>query len=222
MSGGSSAFRRSCKVRALRQRLIDERTIGLPDRAALLFSASNTRSAREAVSSIHCCTSAGRVGSGDKIGQFAGAGERQVHFGDASAGLRHVAQIGRLLFAFAGMLACGQQALFLDKAVEIGRRHGPAVALIFDKGVHDRDRAFLLPSTSSTLPSSAGVLAKSATSVRNRPISMAGLMPDFELPIELDDIVAVHQRGAVGWLGLDDADALRLLDRLVWRICWSA
>ena len=35
----------------------------------------------------------------------------------------------------------------------------------------------LSPSTSSTLPSSAGVLAKPATSVRKRPTSISGLMP---------------------------------------------
>ena len=64
-----------------------------------------------------------------------------MHLGDAPPGLRHVAQIGDLLVAFAGMLARRQQALLVDEAIEIGRGHGPAVALIFDEGMHDRDRA---------------------------------------------------------------------------------
>jgi hypothetical protein len=34
-------------------------------------------------------------------------------------------------------------------------------------------------------------------------------------PVDLDDAVVVHQRGAAGLVGLDDADMLRLPDRLV-------
>src|SRR6185437_9800840 len=58
--------------------------------------------------------------------------------------LRHVTPIGDLLLAMAGLIARREQALLLDKTVEIGRGHDPAVALIFDKGVNDRDRAGLV------------------------------------------------------------------------------
>ena len=113
-----------------------------------------------------------------EFGKLAVAGERDMHLGDAPPGLRHVAQIGDLLLAFAGMLARRQQALLVDKAVEIGsmsrsrrrpgwRRRQWTIPIALR----------LSPSTSSTLPSSAGVLAKPATSVRKRPISISGLMP---------------------------------------------
>ena len=59
------------------------------------------------------------------------------------------------------------------------------------------------------------MLAKPATSVRNRPVSISGLVPELEFPVNLHDIVIVHQRGAVELVGFDGADLLGLLDRPV-------
>ena len=183
MSGGSSASRRSGRLSLLRQQLIDQRTVGFPQRVAPLPErCRQTRSAR----SMDIVDPALHVLRPDRlrreVGQVAVAGEREMHLGDAPSGLRHVAQIGDLLLAFAGMLARRQQTLLLDEAVEIGRRHGPGVALVLRRRRgRRRSRCVLSPSTSSTLPSSAGVLAKPATSVRKRPISISGLMPGSSL-----------------------------------------
>ncbi len=67
-----------------------------------------------------------------------------MQLGDAPPGLRHITQIGDLFLALAGVYACRQQALLLDEAIEIGRTHGPEVALIGDEGVNDADRALLV------------------------------------------------------------------------------
>ena len=143
-------------------------------------AAARRRRARRgpAVSSIQRCTSSRPDRLRREVGKLVAAGERDMHLGDAPSGLRHVAQIGDLLLALAGMLARRQQALLLDEAVEIGRGHGPGIALILRRRrARRRPRCVSSPSTSSTLPSSAGVLAKPATSVRKRPISISGLMP---------------------------------------------
>jgi len=82
---------------------------------------------------------------------------------------------------------------------------------------HERSRPTALrlsPSTSSTLPSSAGVLAKPATSVRNRPISNFGIDAGFEPSIDLDHIVAIHQRGAVGTVRFQRRGYIRWYDLL--------
>ena len=184
MSGGSSAPRRSRKARAVRQQLIDQRAIGFLDRVASLAAAHRRRARRgrrHPRSSAATSLGAGSAPARSRH-QLLLLAEREMHLGDAPSGLRHVAQIRHLLFALAGMLARRQQALLLDKAVEIGRCHGPGIALILDEGVDDRrSRCVLSPSTSSTLPSSAGVLAKPATSVRKRPTSISGLMPGSSL-----------------------------------------
>ena len=54
-----------------------------------------------------------------EFGKLAVAGERDMHLAGAPPGLRHVAQIGDLLLAFTGMIGRRQQALLVDKAVEI-------------------------------------------------------------------------------------------------------
>src|ERR1700736_1013124 len=92
-----------------------------------------------------------------KIGKFVMAGERKMHLGDASSDLRHVTQVGDLLLAFARVFACSQHPLFIDKAIEISRCHGPCVALILDEGMNDRDRTFVVATkvrSRSFMPSS--------------------------------------------------------------------
>ena len=105
---------------ALRQQPVDERAIGFPDRIAPLLQrvegafgaghrlfdpAPHVRSIRR---------------FRRKIGEFIACGEREVQLGDASPGLRHVAQIGELFLAFARMFAGPQHALLVDEAIEIG------------------------------------------------------------------------------------------------------
>jgi len=65
---------------------------------------------------------------------------------------------------------------------------------------------FWLPSTSSTLPSSAGVLAKPATLGQEAAHLDFRIDAGLELAIDLDDILAVYQRGRIGLFGLDRAD----------------
>ena len=143
MSRGSSAFEAIRQARLLRQQLIDQRPLGFLQRVAALPAASSkTRSARrQSIVDPAPRRPRGRDRLRREIGNVAVAGEREMHFGDAPPGLRHVAQIGDLLLALAGMLARRQQALLVDEAVEIGRGHGPGVALVRDEGVHDADRA---------------------------------------------------------------------------------
>ena len=132
MSRGSSALRRSRQGVALRQQLVDQRRGRLPsDRVAPLPQrVEHALGAGHDVARSSAATSSGRIGSGAKSGSSSAAGEREMHLGDAPSGLRHVAQIGDLLLAFAGMFARREQPLLLDEAVEIGRGHGPGVALV--------------------------------------------------------------------------------------------
>ena len=122
-----------------------------------------------------------------------------MHLGDAPAGLRHVAQIGDLLVALAGMLARRQQTLLLDEAVEIGRGHGPGVALVLHEGVDDGDRAGLVAfdqfdaAEQRRRVGEAGDVGQEAADLDLR--IDAGL----ELAIDLDDVVVVDQRRA-SWI----------------------
>ena len=77
------------------------------------------------------------IGSGVKSGPVASAGQRQMQLGEPPPDLRHLPQMRRLLLAFAVL----QQALLLDKAVEIARRHRPGIALVLDLGMQRCDRA---------------------------------------------------------------------------------
>ena len=169
--------------RLLRQQLVGQRHGRPPSANRADASARRTRVRRApGYRPIQRCTSSGRVGSGAKSGMSLLAGERDVHLGDAPSGLRHVAQIGSLFLAFAGMFARRQQPLFVDKAIEIGRRHGPGVALVGHEGMDDtRSRSCGRPRPVRRCRASAGVLAKPATSVRKRPISISGLMPASSL-----------------------------------------
>ena len=171
------------RCRALRQQLIDQLAIGFLQASRRCFSVSNTRSARLTISSIQRSTSSGLIGSGAKSGMSSLAGEREMHFGDAPAGLRHVAQIGRPARRFrrdvrSPPASAARRRSGRDRPRSRSRRR-PGF-----RRRHERSRSrccLLSPSTSSTLPSSAGVLAKPATSVRKRPISISGLMPGSSL-----------------------------------------
>src|SRR5262245_38881722 len=102
----------------------------------------------------------------------------------------------------------GQQALFLDETVEVGARHGPGVALVLDKAVHDRDRA--------TPP----VLLKLVTSKQRRRMrernGFRQKTTDFDFWVdaalnsteELDDAVGSHQDGRVGLLGIHGSNVV--------------
>ena len=130
--------------RALRQCLIDQQAVGLPNRFAPLL-----QGVEDALGADNHILDPARhiLGPGRfwrEIGHFVAPGQRDVHLGDASSGLRHIAQIGDLLLAFAGMFARRQQTLLIDKAIEIGRRHGPCIALILDEGMNDGDGASLV------------------------------------------------------------------------------
>ena len=178
MSGGSSARRRSCKVaRCASSWSTSKRSLSLmPSRRWL--NASKIRSARVTISVGPAPHIVGTRRLRRKIGEFVAARKREVHLGDASSGLRHVAQIGDLLLAIRPDVRCSQ-------AGAARRRNGRDTPMSRSRRRpgsrrrHERSRPRLRvsPSTSSTLPSSAGVLAKPATSVRNRPISISGLMP---------------------------------------------
>ena len=209
-------FQQIRQGRLQRQQLVDQRAVGVPQRfPALPERIEDAPGAQHQIvdPALHV-VAAGRLRR--EFGKLAVAGERDMHLGHAPPGLRHVAQIGDLFLALAGMHARRQQALLLDEAVEIGRAsRSRASPWLATKAWTTPIALFSLPSTSSTLPSSAGVLAKPATSVRKRPISISGLRPGSKLPIDLDDIVVVDQRGAAGLVGLDGADMLGLPDRLV-------
>ena len=175
---GSIALRRSGRLScSASSRSTSGRSASFsPSRRCLSVSA--TRSARSRISSIQRCTSSGRRRLRHEFGKLAVAGEREMHLADAPSGLRHVAQIGDLLLAFAGMLGRRQ-------ADAARRQSGRDSLMSRSRRRPDwrrscgrcRLRFVLSPSTSSTLPSSAGVLAKPTISVRKRPISISGLMP---------------------------------------------
>ncbi len=215
ISDGSSAFRRSRKVARCAS------TWSTSGRSASLMAprrcsrVSKMRSARAMASSIHCCTSAGWIGSGAKSGNSLAAGKGEMQFGDAAAGLRHVTQIGRQFFAVAGMFARCQQALLFDKAVEIGRRHRPAVALVFDKGMHDGDRAFGIAFDQFDAAKHRGRIGE-ARDLGQEPADLdRGIDAGFQFPVQLEDIVVIHERGAAAVLVVDGADTFRFLDQPV-------
>ena len=104
------------------------------------------------------------------------ARKRKLHLGDPLAGLPHPSQIGSLFIALDRNFRC-QQPLLVDETIEISVGDRPRVALVLDEAMNDGDRAAGLPSTSSTVPSRGGVLAKPTVSVRKRPISISGLIP---------------------------------------------
>ena len=79
-----------------------------------------------------------------EVGKLIVASECDMHLGDTPAGLRHVAQIRDLILALPDVLARRQQALLVDEAVEIGRGHGPGVALIGDESMQDPDSVSLV------------------------------------------------------------------------------
>ena len=113
------------------------------------------------------------------------------------------------------MFARRQQALILDEAIEIGRSHGPAVALICNEGMNDRDRAGLVALDQFDAAEQRGRIGKARDFGQEAADLDLGIDAGFELSIDLDHIVVVHQRGAVGLLGLDRADAFGLPDRPV-------
>ena len=147
------------------------------------------------------------------------AGQRHVHLGDAPSGLRHVAQIRRLLLALGRRIAAGEHALFIDKAVEIGRRHGPGVALVLDERMHDRHRAFALAFDKFDAAQQRRRVGETGDFGQETAHLDLGIDAGFEFAIDLDDIVVVDQRGAVGLLGFDGADVLRLFDRSIGKLC---
>ena len=143
-SRGSSAFQPIRQGRLQRQHLVGQRPVGFLQRfPPLPERIENAPGAEHQVvdPALHV-VAAGRLRR--EFGKLAVAGERDMQLGDAPPGLRHVAQIGDLLLALAGVHARRQQALLLDEAIEIGRAHGPEVALIGDEGVNDADGAVLV------------------------------------------------------------------------------
>ena len=106
--------------------------------------------------------------------------QRVMQLGGAPADLPHALQhrghLGRLGGDFVG-----QQALLVDQPVERGAGDAPGIALVFDEAMHDASAVRVSPSTSSTVPSSAGAFLKCATSARKRPISISGWMPGVTL-----------------------------------------
>ncbi len=150
-----------------------------------------------------------------KIGKFVAAGERDMHLGDTSSDLRHIMQIGDLLLAFAGMCAARQETLLIGKAIEIGRYHGPGIALIFDKGVNDPDRASLVAFDEFDAAEQRGRVGE-ARDIGQKPSDLdLGIDAGFQLSIDLDHVVMVYQRRAVGLLSFDGAYVLGLFDRPV-------
>ena len=73
----------------------------------------------------------------------------------------------------------------------------------------------LSPSTSSTLPSRAGVLAKSRDFGQEAAHFDLRVDAGFELAIDFHDIFVVDQRRAVGLFGFNGANMLRRFDGLV-------
>ena len=62
-----------------------------------------------------------------------------MQFGGASADLPHALEHRRHLGCLGSSLI-GQQPLLVDQSVERGAGDAPGVALIFDEGVHNRER----------------------------------------------------------------------------------
>ena len=116
--------------------------------------------------------------------------------GDAPAGLRDVMQIGRQLFAVARVFAGTQQALLLDEAVEIGRSHGPGVALVGDEGMQDADGVSFVAVDQFDAAEHRGRVGKARDFGQEPPGLDLGLIPDFSVRSDLDDIVVIHLRGA--------------------------
>ncbi len=201
----------------LGQQQIDELAIGFPETVAPLLEHVEHAlgAARDIVDAA--LDLAGRDRLRREIGDVVAAREREMHFGDAPSGLRHIAQIGNLFLALAGVLALRQQTLFIDEAIEIGRCHGPAVTLVLDKGMDDRDRALALVVTFDQFD--AAEQRRRVGEARDFGQEAAdldlGIDAGLELAIELHHIVVVHQRRAVGLLGFDGADVIGLPDRLV-------
>ena len=145
MSGGSSALRRSRKVGAFGQQLVDQRPVG--------FLAG----CRAAASAYRTCARRGSMTSSIRRSTSSGRGRLRREIRRGRRGLRARDAFRRRAFRSAtcsadratcsslapAMFALRQQPLLVDEAVEIGRCHGPAVALVFDKGMDDRDRARL-------------------------------------------------------------------------------
>ena len=113
------------------------------------------------------------------------------------------------------MFAFRQQTLFFDKAIEIGRCHGPGVALVLNEGMNDRDRAFLVALDEFDAAEQRRRIGK-AGDLGQKPADLdLGVDAGFELSIDLDHIVVIYQRRAVGLFGLDGTDVLGRFDRLV-------
>ena len=113
------------------------------------------------------------------------------------------------------MFASRQQALFFDKAIEIRRCHGPGIALVFDKGMHDGNRAGFVAFDQFDAAEQRRRIGKTRDLGQKPAHFDFGIDAGFELSIDLDDIVTVYQRRAVGLFGFDGADLLGLSDRFV-------
>ena len=113
------------------------------------------------------------------------------------------------------MLGRRQQPLLVGKAIQIGRGHRPAVALVLDKGVHDPDRATLVTLDELDAAEQRRRIGK-ACNLGEEPAHFdLGIGATFKLAVNLDHVVVIHQRRAVGLFGFDRTDTLGLPDRSV-------
>ena len=84
-----------------------------------------------------------------------------------------------------------------------------------DEGVNDADRALLVAFDQFDAAEQRRRVGKVGDIGEEAPHLDFGIGAGLERPVDLDDIVVVHQGGAAGLVGLDGADVLGLPDRLV-------